>query len=391
MRPRRRPLDREFRAPVTKLIRKNERALLSGSTSIRDGGLFNGSAGISARVGIVLGTAAFVFFILTAVGFWLVPALTNGARDDVPSVKTAQRPPTLSSAAMIPSPQRHDSGRDATAVSAETSPPEQTRSVAVVIPPRTPSLERLPDSQPDQLPNSSPPTETSPPWVASPESATTTQQLDLNQTEDAKRVQQRLIERGFLFGAADGVWGSRSRKALQDFRIANGMGDGDAWDEATQERLLTASDANAANISDINFIGGWGTDAAQCRRHLSRSPRAGPRLPEQHVIFVQLNGRDCMYGDCEPSAQAAGSAGPRTFDLRFRAASWSGRANGEPPAICDARVDRSNRLSTGPCVPRRDWHRWRPPQPFSRRISGPALAAPQGLTLGSPAGSTDVG
>ncbi len=269
MRPRRRPLDRELRPPGTKPIRKNERALLSGSTSIRDGGLFDGSAGISAhhrvyaRVGIVLGTAAFVFFILTAVGSWLAPALTNGARDDVPSVKTAQGP--LSSAAKIPSPQRPDPGRNATAVSAETSPPEQKRSVAVVIPPHTPSLERLPDSQQEQLPNSSPPTETSPPGVYSGDSATITQQLDLNQTEDAKRVQQRLIERGFLFGAADGVWGSRSRRALQDFRIANGMGDGDTWDEATQERLLTASDANAANISDINFIGGWGTDAAQCR------------------------------------------------------------------------------------------------------------------------------
>ena len=134
-----------------------------------------------------------------------------------------------------------------------------------MIPPRTPSLERLPDSQHEQLPNSSPSTEPSPPGVSSGDSATITQQLDLNQIEDAKRVQQRLIERGFLFGAADGVWGSRSRKALQDFRIANGMGDGDTWDEATQERLLTASDANAANISDINFIGGWGTDAAQCR------------------------------------------------------------------------------------------------------------------------------
>jgi hypothetical protein len=268
MRPRRLPLDREFRPPLTKPIRKNERAILSGPTSIRDGGLFNGSAGISAhhrvyaRAGIVLGTAAFVFFILTAVGSWLAPALTNRARDDVPSVKTAQGP--LSSAATIPSPQRHDSGRNATAVSAETSPPEQKRSVAVVIPPRTPSLERLPDSQHEQLPQSSPATETSPPGVSSGDSVTITQQLDLNQTEDAKRVQQRLIERGFLFGAADGVWGSRSRKALQDFRIANGMGDGDTWDEATQERLLTASDANAA-ISDINFIGGWGTDPAQCR------------------------------------------------------------------------------------------------------------------------------
>jgi len=78
---------------------------------------------------------------------------------------------------------------------------------------------------------------------------------------------------------------------LQDFRIANGMGDGDTWDEATQERLLTASDANAGNISDINFIGGWGVDTAQCREHMSRSVHAGPRLLAQHVIFVQLNGK----------------------------------------------------------------------------------------------------
>ena len=60
------------------------------------------------------------------------------------------------------------------------------------------------------------------------------------------------------------------RKALQDFRVANGIGDSDTWDEATQERLLTAADAIAANTSDISFIGGWGVDVAQCREsHLT--------------------------------------------------------------------------------------------------------------------------
>jgi hypothetical protein len=253
-RPRQRPLDQDLEPPNTRPAK-------------RDDGLFSGSVGTSAhhrvyaRVGIVLGTAAIVFFILTAVGSWLVPALTNGTREDVPSVKTAQGP----SAAKIPSSQRPDPGRDATAAPAWTSPPEQKPSVAVVIPRGTPSHEQLPDSQHEQLPKVTPPTDTSPPWVPSLESAATPQQLDLNQIEDAKRVQQRLIERGFLFGAADGVWGSRSRKALQDFRIANGMGDGDTWDEATQERLLTGSDANVANISDISFIGGWAVDPAQCR------------------------------------------------------------------------------------------------------------------------------
>jgi hypothetical protein len=112
-----------------------------------------------------------------------------------------------------------------------------------------------------------PPTEISPPLVTDPsvDTVTTPEQLDLGELENAKRVQQRLIDLGFLFGAADGVWGPHSRQALQDFRVANGIGDGDTWDEVTQERLLTASDANAATTSGVSFVGGWGVDVAQCR------------------------------------------------------------------------------------------------------------------------------
>ena len=115
-----------------------------------------------------------------------------------------------------------------------------------------------------------PQTEISSPPVTVPEpepvnTVTTPQQLDLREIENAKRIQQRLIDLGFLFGAADGVWGQRSRQALQEFRAANGIGESDTWDEATQERLLGAPDARAANTSDISFIGGWGIDVAECR------------------------------------------------------------------------------------------------------------------------------
>jgi len=92
-----------------------------------------------------------------------------------------------------------------------------------------------------------------------------TQLLDLHEIENAKQVQQRLIDLGFLFGAADGSWGQRSRRALQEFRAANGIGESDTWDEATQERLLRASDAKPANRSEISFIGGWGVDVTECR------------------------------------------------------------------------------------------------------------------------------
>jgi hypothetical protein len=91
------------------------------------------------------------------------------------------------------------------------------------------------------------------------------QQLDLGEIENARRVQQRLIDLGFLFGAADGIWGQGSRRALREFRGVNDIGEGDTWDEATEERLLRARDVKAANTSDISFTGGWGIDLAECR------------------------------------------------------------------------------------------------------------------------------
>jgi len=56
--------------------------------------------------------------------------------------------------------------------------------------------------------------------------------------EDAVRIQRRLIETGFLQGVADGVWGPRSRNALHDFRIANGLGSDGAWNRWVQRELL---------------------------------------------------------------------------------------------------------------------------------------------------------
>ena len=76
--------------------------------------------------------------------------------------------------------------------------------------------------------------------VPVPESAntvTTPQQLDLGEIENARRVQQRLIDLGFLFGAADGIWGQGSRRALREFRAANGR-DERHRDGESQEKHL---------------------------------------------------------------------------------------------------------------------------------------------------------
>ena len=196
-----------------------------------------------AKVWIV--GAIVVFLLSFAVTSWL-PDLTTSARHDVS--KPTPGTSTLTSAVTTPSLQQPDNGRSVT----------PNPLIPIVIRRSTPPNAEL--------------SEISPPLVAVPESVdtvTTPEQLDLREIEGAKRVQQRLIDLGFLFGAADGVWGPRSGKALQDFRVANGIGDSDTWDEVTQERLLRA-DAIAANTSDINFIGGWGVDVAQCREsHLT--------------------------------------------------------------------------------------------------------------------------
>jgi hypothetical protein len=57
--------------------------------------------------------------------------------------------------------------------------------------------------------------------------------------DDATRIQRYLIAAGFLHGVADGVWGPRSRMALRDFRLANGLGLDDALDGWVQRTLFT--------------------------------------------------------------------------------------------------------------------------------------------------------
>jgi peptidoglycan hydrolase-like protein with peptidoglycan-binding domain len=127
---------------------------------------------------------------------------------------------------------------------ATTTPLEQSDNSRSVTPKRLiPIVIRRSTSPNAEVADLPPQTEISSPLVTVPESINTVatpQQLDLREIENVKRVQQRLIDLGFLSGAADGNWGERSRRALQEFRATNGVGEGDTWDEATQERLLRA-------------------------------------------------------------------------------------------------------------------------------------------------------
>ena len=198
-----------------------------------------------ARVRIV---GTIVLFLLSfAAARWL-PDLMTGSPDNV---------------------SKHTAGTSTSTSEVATTSLEQSDNSRSVTPnPLIPRVIRRSTSANAEVSDLPPQTEISSPLVTVPEpvnTVTTPQQLDLSEIENAKRIQQRLIDLGFLFGAADGVWGQRSRRALQEFRAANGIGESDTWDEATQERLLGAPDARAANTSDISFIGGWGIDVAECR------------------------------------------------------------------------------------------------------------------------------
>jgi peptidoglycan hydrolase-like protein with peptidoglycan-binding domain len=114
--------------------------------------------------------------------------------------------------------------------------------------------------------------------------------FDLLQIDGATRIQQRLIELGFLSGAADGVWGPRSRNALRGFRLANRLGSDDTWDELTQRELFAAS---AAPVSAANQAGI--TDPIV--ETTMPSPPGGSRNPLNHsdALWIQRRLRDLGY------------------------------------------------------------------------------------------------
>jgi Putative peptidoglycan binding domain len=215
---------------------------------------FGPLAHLSLRVGLVGGIIVLLLIIFAATRP-RPPGLTIIARDDVSKATPGISAPTAEVTLPL---QQFD---DATIPTHSLNLPVRKPTIAIVIP-RT-----LPDEQASAL---TPPTKIWQPPIAKPEpvdTETIPHLLDLNEIEDTKRIQQRLIDLGFLFAEADGVWGQRSRRALQDFRVAQRLGDSAVWDEATQRRLFAASEPHAAPASkpELNFLGGWGVDVAQCR------------------------------------------------------------------------------------------------------------------------------
>jgi hypothetical protein len=68
---------------------------------------------------------------------------------------------------------------------------------------------------------------------------------NLRSVADIRRVQQRLIELGYLPAPADGVWGPHSVQALRAFRTRTGLSGEDQWDRSTEDALFRPGAARA--------------------------------------------------------------------------------------------------------------------------------------------------
>jgi hypothetical protein len=79
--------------------------------------------------------------------------------------------------------------------------------------------------------------------------------FNLSAAVDVLRVQQRLVELGYLPFLADGVWGPRSIQALRAFRTRAGLSNGDQWDRKTEDILfaVTAPRATAPISTNAAF------------------------------------------------------------------------------------------------------------------------------------------
>jgi peptidoglycan hydrolase-like protein with peptidoglycan-binding domain len=251
----------------------------------------SGAAGLLPWVLVVAVVAVPIFYIL--LGSEKPPA-TNNRPPDVRSISLASVTTAIApreSERVLPNMADMDNRlrqpERSTDAPPQTVAPPQEATIGIAI------RSTLPPGENDLVP-AAPVAALSSPPIATPDTVDTTTAfptplLDLGQVEDAKFVQRRLIDLGFLFATANGNWGPRSRKALRDFRGAQGLGNNDTWDEKTQQSLFSAASARAPATG--SFVGGWGISVDNCRQAQdNRSPlRIDTRRAEAFNTTCQFN------------------------------------------------------------------------------------------------------
>jgi DNA-binding helix-hairpin-helix protein with protein kinase domain len=151
----------------------------------------------------------------------------------------------------------------------------QTREQPAQEPARSPDTGLVkPPAQPESAPPLPPPQDIADVSNGSTPPPTAEPLLDTGAAADAMRIQERLIDLGFLAGPADGKWGPKSKQALREFRESRQLGTDTTWDEKTQSSLLAAREASAASPTILSpnmsvaiaptFLGGWTATQGEC-------------------------------------------------------------------------------------------------------------------------------
>ncbi len=164
---------------------------------------------------------------------------------------------------------------------------------------------------------------------------------------EVKRLQERLIELGYLSGSADGDFGSKTKAAVSSFQKANGLSQDGIAGAKTQSTLYSQA-AKAAGKTVTAAPRATATPAPKTGSRVLRLGSDGADVKEMQERLITLgylsSGADGSFGSKTYSAVAAfqknnglaadGVAGSKTFEKLF--SSSAKRASGKEPVVTPA-------------------------------------------------------
>lgn len=157
-------------------------------------------------------------------------------------------------------------------------------------------------------------------------------------------LQSALIELGYLTGSADGVYGAKTAKAVEDFQLKNGLNDTDSADAATQGLLFEGKPLNAKGkaqaVKTVPTVTGFPIKSGSTGELVRRVQAA---LQELNYYSGKADGK---YGSTTASAvkkfqqknglTATGEADAATQNLLFGGSALSAKATATPKPTATA-------------------------------------------------------
>ena len=217
-------------------------------------------------------------------------------RRDQPPLRNNQSPPVTSNAGnkkIAEAGRTADTSKTPSAFPAVPMPayPSTSQGLQLSPPPQTNAAPPLPEGM--TITSLSNPVDRSERSLTPPPDATDSTPLNPLRSSDASKIQERLIFWGFLSGVPDGKWGSGSKRALQEFRIRNGINSTDAWDVQSQ-KLLFDRGAQILRPVPVAFVGSWTDERGVCGE-----PGSAPPLKLMPQSAVTPAGDSCTFAQIQ--------------------------------------------------------------------------------------------